>query len=53
MNIDVEQLLSTVVFPLGGEITQVKELIPWVRSASGNIIVLDCTAWYCMVIDCI
>ena len=31
-----------VAFYLAGEITQVKESIPWVRCASGNVLVLTC-----------
>ena len=41
-----EQTLSTcvLILLLAGEITQVKEVIPWVRCASGNVSV-NCGVW--------
>ena len=38
-----------VAFYLAGEITQVKELIPWVRCASGNVLCISCV-FLCLVV---
>ena len=34
-----------VEFLLAGEITQVKELLPWVRCASGNVFSMQSVLW--------
>ena len=34
-----------MAFYLAGEITQVKESIPWVRCASGNVFGLPCSSY--------
>ena len=36
-----------VVFFLAGEITQVKESIPWVRCDSGNVYLIICHLYFC------
>ena len=36
-----------LVFFLAGEITQVKESIPWVRCDSGNVYLIICHLYFC------